>query len=217
MASISTEQLYVNQNIEIKVKRGAYKGTYQSKIEEINENNIKVFPPYKKREIVPLRKNTELEIYFTAKDAAYKFHSRVIERVKGKVELLAITIPEKMIRIQRRNYFRLEVKRDIKYRKVNNDLEAVEKFNKTKTIDLSGGGVKFILKSNLKEGDLIEIKLDIAEISDLKILAEVQQKYDLPNGEAVGVEYKQISQKVRDIIVGWLFDYQRELRKKGLL
>ena len=217
MGSITTEHLFVNQSIEIEVKKGAYKGKFFSKIEEITQDKIKILPPYKNGEIVPLRKNTEVEIFFTGEDAAYKFNSRVIDRIKENIQLLVITTPEEIVRIQRRDFFRLDVKRDIKYRKLDKDLEPAEEFIKTKTIDLSGGGARFVLESNLKEGDFIELMLDIADISDVKIIAEVQQSYDLPNGKAIGVEFKQIPQKVRDIIVGWLFDYQRELRKKGLL
>lgn len=217
MALISNNSLSVNQSIEIEVKKGPYKGSFPSKIEEINQDNIKVLPPYQKGEIVPLRKDTRINVFFTGDDAAYKFSSQVIDRIKEQIRLLVINSPEEIVRIQRRDYFRLDVKKDAKYRELDEEMEIDGEFIETQTVNLSGGGVRLIDESQLSEGDLIEIMIDISEIEDVKIIGEVQQKYDLPNGEAVGIEFKEVSRHLRDQIIGWLFDYQRELRKKGLL
>ncbi|MGM0409724.1 MAG: flagellar brake protein [Bacillota bacterium] len=208
--------LKVNQSIEVEIRKGAYSGNYASKIEEINEDNIKILTPFKRGEIIPVHIGTNLNIFFTGKDAAYTFHSQVIDRLKEKVRLLVITPPEEINRIQRRDFFRLDVKKDAKYRKVNEELEPEEEYLETSTIDLSAGGVRLALESELAKGDLIEIIIDIPVLEE-EIIGEVRQIYSLKNGKAAGIEFKGISQHTRDSIMSWLFDYQRKLRKKGML
>jgi len=219
---ITDKKLRVNQSIDIEVKKGLYKGTFPSKIDEVNEENIKVLAPYRNGEIVPLRAGTEVNIFFTGNDAAYKFNSEIIDRIKEQVKLLIITPPEEIVRIQRRDYFRLDVKKDAKYRKLDDyelgdEIDCNKSFIESQTIDLSGGGVRLVNESDLEEGDFIELMIDLSGIKEVMILGEVKQEYSLPNGEAVGVEFKDISRQARDEIIGWLFDYQRELRKKGML
>ena len=223
MSLITEKKLEVNQSIDVEVKRGLYKGTFLSKIDEVNEENVKILAPYRNGEIVPLRVGTEMNIFFTGENAAYKFHSEVLERIEEQVKLLVITPPEDIVRIQRRDYFRLDVKKDAKYRKLDDDYELGDEYEsegdfiESQTIDLSGGGVRLVNESGLEEGDFIELMIDLSGIEDVVILGEVKQEYDLPNGEAVGVEFQDITRQARDEIIGWLFDYQRELRKKGML
>jgi c-di-GMP-binding flagellar brake protein YcgR len=82
---------------------------------------------------------------------------------------------------------------------------------------LSGGGIKLVLESELKKDDIIEMLLDIEGIEELPIMGKVRELYDIPDGQAAGIEYIDINRKIRDLIISWMFDYQRELRKKGLL
>ncbi|MFW5856033.1 MAG: flagellar brake protein [Bacillota bacterium] len=212
-----SEQIQVNQQIEIEVKSGPYKGTYPSKIAAINEEFVKIYPPFKSESVVPLRPGSDIFVFFTGDDAAYKFNSKVIRRIKENIHLLVIEPPEEIVRIQRRNYFRLEVKRDVRYRLINDDLEPIQDYVDSKTIDISGGGVKLILNSELEENDLVEMLIDIPDLSDVPLPGEVKQIYSLPDGKAVGIEFINLKRRVRDQIIGWLFDYQRQLRRKGLL
>ena len=223
MSLITDKNLRVNQKVDLEVKKGLYKGTFPSKIDEVTEENVKVLTPYRNGEVVPLRVGTEINVFFTGESAAYKFNSKILDRINEQIKLLVIAPPEEIVRIQRRDYFRLDVKKDAKYRKLADDyelgdpIEVSEEFIETQTVDLSGGGVRIVNESNLSEGDFIELMIDLSGIEDVIILGEVKQEYDLPHGTAVGIEFKDISRQARDEIIGWLFDYQRELRKKGML
>ncbi len=212
------DNLNVNQQIELKIKRGPYHGTYPSKIEDITENQIKVMPPYVKGELLPLRQGLKLKVYFTGNNATFGFHSRVISRIKDPIPLLIILPPKEIVRIQRRDYFRLNVRESVKYRRINKDEESLEDLKETVTSDLSGGGVRIILEEEeLNPGTLVEVFIDLPEIEDVPIIGKVVQLYDLPEGEAAGINFIDLHSRTRDQIIGWLFEYQRKLRRKGLL
>ncbi len=205
--------LKINQNIKIEVKEGPYQGGYTSKIADIFSDSIGIVTPYMQEEIVSLRIGLEIEVFLTGDRAAYRFDSRIVDRKRDEVPLLIISLPENIIRIQRRDYFRIDVNKGIKYRRVDED----EEYRETTTADISGGGVKMAVNEKLENDTIVEVKLDIPGLKEIPLQARVVNQYNLPGGRAVGIEFTDINIKQQDIIIGWMFDYQRNLRNKGLL
>lgn len=214
------EDLEVNDNIEIEIKKGYYKGQYQSRISDKNANELCVLIPYNDGNLVPIGIGVEVEILIASDAAAHKFQSKVINRIKEPVPQLILEMPDKedFIKIQRRKYFRLDVKREVLYRRADKDWEPKEEdFTETSTIDISGGGIKMVLKEELPNDIFLELMLDIPAIEGVKIISRTVRKYELPDGKAIGVEFLDINHRSRDALMGWLFDYQRKLRRKGLI
>jgi c-di-GMP-binding flagellar brake protein YcgR len=215
-------KLKVNQKIDIVVENGPYTGTYLSKVAEITKNYLKVTSPFIKGEIVPLRINQDIKVFFTGMSAAFMFESRIISRESKPIALLSITIPEKIVRIQRREYFRVEAKKKVKYRVIdtpdkeeegNQEEELIE----TVTVDISGGGVKMVVDDQFPSSGMIKLYLDLPEIENETIYGEIVNLYALPDGRAAGINFTEIDDHTREQIITWLFHYQRELRQKGLL
>lgn len=214
------EDIEVNDNIEIEIKKGYYKGQYQSRISDIGNNRLSVLIPYNEGSLVPIGIGIEVQVLFASDSAAYKFKSKVINRIREPVPQLVLEMPEEddFTKIQRRKYFRLEVKRKVLYRRVDEDWEPKEEeYTKSSTIDISGGGIKMVLNEELPNNIFIELMLDIPAIEGVKIISETIRKYELPDGKAIGIEFLDINNRSRDALMGWLFDHQRKLRRKGLI
>ncbi|MFW6269796.1 MAG: flagellar brake protein [Bacillota bacterium] len=212
------QYLKVNKRIELEVNRGPYQGSFNSKISDIKNDKIKILTPTVKGELVPLRKNLKLDIFYTGNTAAYKFTSRIVDRELEPVPVLVIKYPEKVERIQRRDYFRLQIQIEVKYRHVDSEGEPLDdKFRETISRDLSGGGIKMVVENELNVDTLLELYLDIPEIKKIPIMGKVVQTHTEEKVKTAGIEFKAINPQLRDQIVGWLFDKQRELRQKGLL
>lgn len=211
------DRLKINQKIDLEVKSGPYQGKYLSKVAEVEGELIKVSAPFVKGELVPLRKNQPLTIFFTGNNAAYKFNAVVVSRVSKPVALLILKKAGSINRIQRREYFRIDAGIDVKYRLLDHDGEPVGDIREVTTIDISGGGLKLIVDENLSKGTLIGMFVDLPNIDDTMITGRVINNYNLTDITAIGVEFVEIDHYTRENIISWLFDYQRELRKKGLL
>lgn len=209
----------INQIIELEVKRGLYRGRYQSRISDLAQDHLKVLVPFDKGSLVPLSKGINLSVFYAAEAAAYKFSAQVIDRIKEPVPQLIIekSNSDDVTKIQRRCYFRLEVKRGVLYRRVDEEWEPAEDFKKTTTIDISGGGIKMVLPEDLSNDIILELKLDIPEVKGVPIISKLIRSYELPDGKAAGIKFIDINHRTRDAIMGWLFDYQRKLRRKGLI
>ncbi len=219
------ENLSVNQDIDLEVKKGPYKGSYESRVADIKDEVIEILTPYREGNLVPLRQGLEVVIFFAGETAAFKFITTVENRRSEPVPVLCLGKPEEddLVKIQRRNHFRLEARKKVWYRALDDDWEPVEEeFSETHTLDISGGGVKMLVPRDYEvvEGDFLELKLDIEEIEEVPIISEVVNKYNRPNipdKKPLGIQFVDIDRNTRDLLMGWMFEYQRKLRRKGLL
>ncbi len=222
---MSINHLEVNQDVEIEVKKGPYRGTYETRVADLKEEEIDLLTPFAEGSLVPLRQGLEVRIFFAGDSAAYKFPATIKYRSSNSVPTLTVEKPdsEDIVKIQRRQHFRLEVRKKVFYRQVDDDWEPLTSgFEETHTMDISGGGVKMLLpgEEEIEMEDLLEIKLDIEAVEGVPIISRVVNEYsmpDMPDNKAVGLEYLDINRRTRDALMGWLFDYQRKLRRKGLL
>ncbi|MFW5981245.1 MAG: flagellar brake protein [bacterium] len=215
------EKLKVNEKVDIIVKTGPYQGKYLSKIAEMDSDKIKVTSPFIKGEVVPLRLEQIVNLYFTSDIAAYTFPARIIERQSEPLALITIEKIGELKRIQRREFFRLDAKKKVKYRLIEDPLDPEEdepiELKETETIDISGGGIKMNVDNDFPREGFVELYLDLPEIDSIPIFGKIVNEYSLADGRAVGIKFLDIARAVQEKIISWLFDYQRQLRKKGLL
>lgn len=211
--------LEVNDRIEIEISHRTYQGIYPSKIQDISDNILQVIPPYDKGELVPVREGTKLKIFFTRADSAYKFLSQVVGRVTEPFPILHISGPEEIVRVQRRNFFRLDLNAKVKYRFLDESGQPCGDFKKSVTSDISAGGIKLLLNEKMYIDNRLELYINISPVRDIPLEGKVVKIYKMTDRkkDAAGIEFVNINSKLRDEIISWMFDYQRELRKKGLL
>ena len=217
---MSEDYLDINQNIELEINQGPYQGRYMSKISDISEAEMTVMAIYDE-ELIPLRKNLPVDVYFNGEHAVYKFKSKVKKRYKDPIPLIVLSIPQEIKRIQRRQYFRLKVNKNIYYKLAKNDEDKQKKedYKKTQIVDISGGGVKMVLNNDLKKGDIIQILLKIDCLKQTPITGKVVRFITSEDGytKFAGIKFIDIKRSIQDKIIGWIFDYQRDLRRRGLL
>ena len=162
-------KIEVNQKFELIVEEGPYKGNYLSQVADITDDVIKVTVPLVHGEIIPLRLNLDVLMYFTGVQAAYSYKTKIIGREEeGEVPLLHLAIPEEKYRIQRREFFRLEVREKVIYRILDDSLEPVSEFKETHTIDISGGGVKMFINEPVQKGMFLELFLQIPGLENVE-------------------------------------------------
>ncbi len=210
------KELQVNKRIDILVEDGVHQGSYLSKVAEVNKDDFKVTAPFSKGEIVPLRMGQPVQLFCTGNSAAYTFLAKVIGRQNKPVALLTLEKTSEIKRIQRREFFRLKAKRKVDYRVIDDD-KGDEGFKDTMTVDISAGGLKLIVGDSMPTAGMLELTIDIPGLENVILKGEIVNTYDLPDGSAISVEFLDIKPNQQDAIITWLFDYQRELRQKGLL
>ncbi len=211
------KELEINQKLEIEILSGSYQGNYLSKVADFLDQGIIITGLYREGAPLPIRLQQPIIVYYTTDRAAYKFKSKILRRTNKPIPLLLIERTDSVTRIQRRDYFRLDVTGKVDLYKIIDDKSYPKKLAEARLLDISGGGIQIQLKKKLKKGEeiLISLKkiLPPKELIKSKIVRIKKQNKELYN---YGVKFLEIEEEQREDIIQWIFAYQRKSRKKGL-
>ncbi len=214
------KHLSINQNIELVVKEGQFQGSYNSKVADIVDDEIFIMSIYKREELIPLRVGIKVDVLYEGDSAFYSLSSEITGRKKEPLPMLSIKLTDNIERIQRRSFFRVQINKNIQYisLKEQRKKETQPRFKETTAIDLSGGGLLMVLKDELKVNDRLLFKLDIEDFDKLVEGKIVRIKYNKDGySKTAGIEFVDIDRKDRDKIISYLFNYQRKLRRRGMI
>lgn len=167
---------------------------------------------------------TELFVSFISQDQnVYNFSTTILGRKKlNEVPVILIKKPSKneLVKIQRREYFRVDINLDVILEPENNQPPLI-----TTTRDISGGGLAVygMGKEKLYQpGDLMNVLLvlpfNLNDYFYLKAQVEViRTLYDQDNHRGIiTYKFKEIDQFSRDKIIKFCFEKQLENRRKFL-
>lgn len=209
------DKLKVNQKVEVEFKSNKYPDIYLSKVADFVDAGIVITGLYQHGTPLAAKKGDKINVYFTTDRAAYEFESVVLQRIKKPIYFILIEEPEELKRIQRRDYFRLELDGIVKVHKEKKDGSIIKK--EAHLIDISGGGVQIKAKQDFAEGDLIKISfrnlLNMNELIKGEIVRKTKDDFETYR---YGIKFIDINPGEREKIIQWIFNLQRQLRKKGL-
>jgi len=204
--------LQEDQEIFVEIK-GAQAGVYATNVLDIEGGKFKMVAPQVQGVTIPLNKGDNVSISYTTERGKFIFMSRVQERFREPLPHYILQQPEKIYRVQRREYVRVEVEGRIDYRPRPADGEEGSNFSTGRIIDLSGGGVGIKGPLKITEGNETEMEIPLLPI-DVPLLGVVRRLREDQKGEAhkMGVAFVDIDFSLREKIIKWLFEYQRNLR-----
>ncbi|MFP4020043.1 MAG: flagellar brake protein [Halanaerobium sp.] len=211
------KQLEINQKLEIEVLSGSYQGNYLSKVADFLKKGIIITGLYREGAPLPIRLNQPINVYYTTDRAAYKFKSKILKRTNKPIPLLLIEKADSVKRIQRRDFFRLDVTGRVDVYKMIDGKNYPKKISEARLLDISGGGIQIQLKKKFKQGEelLISLKNILPPKQFIKSkIVRVQKENDVFYN--YGVQFVEIEEEQREEIIQWIFAYQRKSRKKGL-
>jgi c-di-GMP-binding flagellar brake protein YcgR len=181
--------------------------------------------PIHEGNIYPVRLGSKLNGYFINKDDLFKCKAIVLDRtVRDNLAYLKIELKGDIEKIQRRQFFRFDYSVPITYRIVtsmNPEVNQKIPFIKTITRDLSGGGLCLLLEEKVNIGEQVECELPVNNEKVVRFFGKVtrssmrdpEEKYKFE----IGVSFRKIEYKDREAVIGFIFEEQRKLRKKGLI
>lgn len=209
------QKLKINQKVEVEFEEDTYPDIYLSKVADFVDAGIVITGLYQHGAPLAVKKDDIIHVYFTTDRAAYEFESVVLQRIKEPLPFILIKEPEKLNRIQRRDYFRLELDGIVELQQEKKDGSVNKK--EVKLVDISGGGLQIKTKFNLEAGNKIKISfkklLKLDNLIKGKIVRKSKEDFEVYK---YGIEFIDISDSDREKIIQWIFNLQRKLRKKGL-
>lgn len=245
---IEIEKIYYND-----IDDFIHKKKYISQLLDIIDvDKIKASMPISKGRLNPLTVGEEYILYVYTQKGIYM--CRVLAESRGyekKISVISFQILSELVKVQRRQYYRLNINFDIEFHvytsgelkvfrtlledKVASEEERdklinilidfqEENINKGLVLDISGGGMRFQSKNQLKKNDFINLHFSLdtnSMIKEYNIQARVIESsksfnkiYDDKNVYENRVQFINISKEDRESIVRFIFYEQRKQRQR---
>ncbi|HLQ97270.1 MAG TPA: flagellar brake domain-containing protein [Candidatus Dormibacteraeota bacterium] len=162
-----------------------------------------------------------LATYIDQDKNLYQFRTKIQKRITLTIPGLAIDIPKKeeIKQIQRREYVRIMTAVDIAIHPIDDSFSPFT----TVTNDISGGGMSIIIphKIKLKEKQTVIFTMVLhlkSKIKYVHLQGEIIRIYQ-QNKEfrTASIRFISITDKIRQLIIQFVFEKQREARNKGVI
>ncbi|MDD3731727.1 MAG: flagellar brake domain-containing protein [candidate division Zixibacteria bacterium] len=241
-----SQPLRIWEKIEIIVGEGSEIGKYVSRVEDFINNGIVITQPVFVEGHTLLREGTEVNVRITRDDATYQFVSIIKQISSHNKRFLILTPPKNIQRVQRRMFVRVDLSDNVAYANlapVNANPDLADKLNwqKSNSLDISGGGILLHIKDDVKIKDLLMMEINFFKECGLPriILGSCKRICKRNNISCAGLEFVRSDQldrylsrnlqqvlpssirdfdyKAQDKLVNMIFHKQIELRQKGLL
>lgn len=194
---------------------------YRCRVVELGEEGIYIdYPIHTKTEkAIFLIDGTQLKASFTFNEqTVLMFETEVMGRKLSKIPMIHLHYPgdESLIKIQRRQFVRVEANTDI-------SLKINEQFYPTITEDISAGGCAVVvrkgmeLESGTKLSTIIVLPLQSGDCQYVEIQGKVIRVWEKDHKQIASIEFDHLAENQRQLILRYCFERQLELRKKGLL
>lgn len=194
---------------------------YTSQVIELHpDETMDVLIPIHRNQDIFLRQDSLLKIVVAKGEAVYELKAVLYEKLYGRIPLYRLKILDDINRIQRRNYFRLKIMRDVEAALVEDLKERKygERF-RCNMHDISAGGIHISTSKELQEKDLLEFTLHLGA-RKLVLFGLVIRRTLSGNPRAqysYGIKFDRMSDFERNEITKFIFEEQRRLIKKGLV
>lgn len=202
--------LKIGKLVDMEVINEVYSGeSFSTKISDMDDEHIYIHLPLSNKQYVIARSDDIVKIVAKMEDGLYSFRSKVIYRTLEPYAHIKVTIPKKVNKEQRREYFRMPVNLVLNYCK-----EGEEKKKTAVSIDLSGGGFCFLSRHPIEINDILNFDFQLTNGKKYNhIKGMVKWKVEkLDKQYEYGIEFVNLEKKDREDLISYLFELQRNRR-----
>lgn len=211
---MNTKVLTIGDKAIVRKRSKIDKNEYTTQIQDINGKDIRILTPMYRSALIRLRPDTRIEVLVFGASKVFEFDAQVKETASdGNLNYTDIVLTSSIKKIERRNYFRVKITKDICVREKNE--KNPNDFVSAITIDLSGGGVQFSTSHKFTEGINLEIKMEI-DGKEILVNGELLNK-SWQDGLGIykySVEFLDLSDLIQEMIIKYVFKIQREKLSK---
>lgn len=196
---------------------------YKCRVIDIQEEEIIVDIPINQetRRQSLFELNSIVDVSFAHKDAVYRFPSMIIEmNLTEKIPWMALSyFPDRLEKIQRREYIRVETILDVSVHFPHNECEDFV----TVTHDLSGGGAALLVDKRLTIPRDVEVDLMIilplkGELEYIPLYGKTVRVLERKEGKnLLSVKFTNMTPENQQKLIQYCFQKQLADRKKGLM
>lgn len=192
--------------------------TYKSSVQDVTENEILITIPVSDGIYLTLNEGVEIEQFFYDKKGNFfTYKTRVLGRYTEKeIPFYRLSNPYDVKKIQRRDYFRVNVVQIISYIKevdLKKDIRREEDYEDALLLDLSGGGMRIKVREKLSFNDIIISNLNYEEEKIIVKGRVVRIEKTEDKKYIYGIDFKDLDNSTREKIIKVVFKIMRKQRE----
>ncbi len=201
--------LKIGTLVEMEVINNVYDGElFLTKIADIDEafEHLDLNLPMENRQYVIARAGEIVKVSVKKDDGIYCFKSKIHFRALEPYAYIRVDFPTKLVKEQRRQFFRMPVNLMIAIKK-----DEEEKPKQAVSIDLSGGGFCLISRGDYAKDEIVSLDFELTnglKFENLKSIVRWQIK-KVEHQYEYGIEFLDLDAKVREQLISYLFELQR--------
>jgi c-di-GMP-binding flagellar brake protein YcgR len=213
-------RLSINEKLEILDNNS----TYRSTIQDVKDGEFLIDMPYSGSKYYTMHVGSLIEFFICTEKDVVKCKSIVLGKsIENNVQLIILSNPQVVERVQRREFFRLPISMEARYYLLPEngrylDLSDVpsgyfKRMEKIYTVDISGGGIKIAAKQDGKHGQRAIIAISLPE--EINILCSVIRSESYDNGKSyrIALSFENLDERLRDKVIRFIFNKLREQSK----
>lgn len=208
----------ISSKVVINVTSGLYKGSYPSRIEDVKDNLVAVSHPLFKNALVPLYRDTILELVMYEKQPPTMIPMKVLRRsMSGNVSLLWLVPAGNPVKIQRRRYARVQCNVDILFFPLSLEemFPMVGRWEKASCVDISLGGMR--LRTKMKDmgldvGHRVYLWVNLSS-ENIFLISNIARIVDEGVFREMGLQFEGYPRFVEKRLIRFIRD--KELRNAG--
>lgn len=205
--------LKIGTLVEMEIINNVYDGElFLTKISDIDESyeTLDLNLPMENRQYVIARNGEQVKVSLKRDDGIYCFKAKIKYRSLDPYAHIRVEFPKKLIKEQRRQFFRMPVNLMIAMKK-----EDEEKARQGVSIDLSGGGFCLISRAVFEKNDIVTMDFDLTNGTRIEEIRGIV-KWRVNKSEnqyEYGIEFLNLDNKLREQLISYLFELQRNRKK----
>ncbi|WP_342366287.1 flagellar brake protein [Peribacillus sp. TH14] len=165
---------------------------------------------------------TQVNVTFSNKEqAVYVFESEVLGKVKGQIPMIQLLLPdvETFVKIQRRDYVRLDVTLDIAIHPEHSEFTPFRAL--TEDISAGGASIRLLKGANIKSDSQLylwmALTLKSGQIYYLRLKSRVIRVTEKDQGNMLlHIQFIEPTKNDVQTLMRFIFEKQVDLKKKGL-
>lgn len=217
------EMPITDQEVDLEFLNGPYTGSFSVRVIWRSDEFLRVTQPTIDGRPASIAAGDPVRLSFCIPGMAKVIWETRVGQVGGRTTAwLSVKVPppEEVRRIQKRDYYRMEISVDLTYSVLARpDGKAYAALrSQTYTRDLSGSGAQVIFPENYPPGTQMDFWLQI-EDQRVHTIAEVVRYIERisPTQFWLGVRFVGLEERDRNLIIRYLFKLQRERCRAGLV
>ncbi|MEK4537246.1 flagellar brake domain-containing protein [Peribacillus sp. FSL K6-1552] len=165
---------------------------------------------------------TQVNVTFSNKEqAVYVFESEVLGKVKGQIPMIQLLLPdvETFVKIQRRNYVRLDVTLDTAIHPEHSEFTPFRAL--TEDISAGGASIRLLKGANIKSDSQLylwmALTLKSGQINYLRLKSRVIRVTEKDQGNMLlHIQFIEPTKNDVQTLMRFIFEKQVDVKKKGL-